>query len=379
MISVEQLIGDLLLRHNCVIVPAFGGFVANQTSAIIDYTNGVMTPPKKSLLFNRQLVNNDGLLLSEFSAYNNVAYDVSKSTIDASVNSWNERLKKGERVTLDRIGHLYFDQERNICFEQDRFFNLLLESYGLGKVHFITEEDVRIVAHQSSEKIQVEEPLIKEIHFDHVERQPALDGETKIIEHPVLKERTKVWRYIAAACLLPIAFYSFWIPVRTDVLESGMLSIKDFNPFYNSAEGTYSKFILEVDKKEAPEETLEEMVSKLPADVEVFSYPFDGDIYIPIKIHEDSPIVSNEPEIVTEVVEATPKGNYNIIVGCFGDTNNAKNLVEKLKSEGFNAFIVDEVNGLSRVSIGNVNSNNAAIELSSKAKSLGYSGWILIK
>jgi len=379
MISVEQLIGDLLLRHNCVIVPTFGGFVANQNSAVIDYTSGVMSPPKKSLLFNRQLVNNDGLLLAEFAAHNNVAYDVSKSTIDASVHSWNELLKKGERVTLDRIGHLYFDQERNICFEQDRFFNLLLESYGLGKVHFITEEDVRIVAHQSSEKIQAEEPMIKVIDFDHVELQATLDGETKIIEHPVLKEKTKVWRYIAAACLLPIAFYSFWIPVRTDVLESGMLSIKDFNPFYNSAEGKYSEQIFIVEKKEAPEETLEEMVSKLPSDVEVFSYPFDGDLYIPVKIHGEPTIVISEPIDATEIAVSTPTGNYNIIVGCFGNSNNAKNLVEKLKSEGFSAFIVDEVNGLSRVSIGNVNSTNAAIELSSKAKSLGYSGWVLNK
>mgnify|MGYP003565138742 CR=1 FL=1 len=37
---IEQLIGDLLLRHNCVVVPAFGGFVAKQMSAVIDYKTG---------------------------------------------------------------------------------------------------------------------------------------------------------------------------------------------------------------------------------------------------------------------------------------------------------------------------------------------------
>jgi hypothetical protein len=368
----------LLLRHNCVIVPTFGGFVANQTSAVIDYTNGVMSPPRKSLMFNRQLVNNDGLLVAEFAANNNLTYNESKSTIDQLVHSWNEMLKKGERVTLDRVGHLYFDQERNICFEQDRFFNLLLESYGLGKVHFITEEDVRIVAQQASEIVQPEEVLIKVIDFEHIEHQPVLEGEPKIIEHPVLKEKTKVWRYIAAACLLPIAFYSFWIPVRTDVLESGMLSIKDFNPFYNSAEGKYAQQRFEVVQDETPLETLEEMVSKLPADVAVFSYPFDADLYIPVKIYGES---INEVTVVepVETIVTKPAGNFNIIVGCFGDINNAKNLVSKLVSEGFSAFIVDEVNGLSRVSIGNVNSNAEAQELSSKAKSLGYTGWILNK
>ena len=39
MVSVEELIGELLLRHNCVIIPSFGGFVAKQTGASIDYRN----------------------------------------------------------------------------------------------------------------------------------------------------------------------------------------------------------------------------------------------------------------------------------------------------------------------------------------------------
>ena len=65
MVVIEHIIGELLLRHNCVIVPSFGGFVAKRASATIDYTTGVMQPPKKSILFNRQLINNDGLLIAE--------------------------------------------------------------------------------------------------------------------------------------------------------------------------------------------------------------------------------------------------------------------------------------------------------------------------
>ena len=74
MFTVEELIGNLLLRNNCVIVPSFGGFVAKQTSATIDYKNGVMLPPRKSVLFNRQLVNSDGLLVSEYASANKVIY-----------------------------------------------------------------------------------------------------------------------------------------------------------------------------------------------------------------------------------------------------------------------------------------------------------------
>lgn len=34
--SIEDLIADLLMQHNCVIVPSFGGFVAGKTSATFD-------------------------------------------------------------------------------------------------------------------------------------------------------------------------------------------------------------------------------------------------------------------------------------------------------------------------------------------------------
>ena len=72
---IEQLIGDLLLRHNCVVVPSFGGFVAKQTVAVIDTANGVMLPPRKSLLFNKQLINNDGLLIAAFAQASGKSYN----------------------------------------------------------------------------------------------------------------------------------------------------------------------------------------------------------------------------------------------------------------------------------------------------------------
>jgi len=144
MLIVEQLIGELLLRHNCVIVPSFGGFVAKKLSASIDFASGTMLPPRKSLLFNRQLINNDGLLVAEIAVRNKIGYEEAVDQLRLVVNNWEKSLSNGERITIDKVGFLFYDKEKNICFEQDRFFNLLLESYGLGKVHFLSEEDVHI-------------------------------------------------------------------------------------------------------------------------------------------------------------------------------------------------------------------------------------------
>jgi hypothetical protein len=370
MITVEQLIGDLLIKHNCVIVPSFGGFVASRKPAVIDHATGMITPPKKKLLFNRQLLNNDGLLISECSTRNTLSYHQSEYYVNDTVKFWNESLKRGERVEIEKVGHLYFDQEKNICFEQDRFFNLLMESYGLGNVRFVSETDVKANEVLTEEK----QAPIREINFNKVE---VIEEEEspEVIEHPAVQKNRKAWRYVAAACLLPIAFYSFWIPMKTDVLESGMISVKDFNPFSGRVVSVYEQ--KEVALEQLPEkmQTLEEAVDKLDPEVKVFSYEFDEDLYIPVRVNQ--PESTEVQNIETTVETVVAKGNFDLIVGCFGDATNAINLVAKLKTEGFNAYIVDVQNNLSRVSAGNASSQDALNQINQKASSAGYNGWVL--
>ena len=220
MVEIGHIIGELLLRHNCVIIPSFGGFVAKQTSAVIDYSSGIMTPPKKSLLFNRLLINNDGLLISEVSKELNISYDGAVATVQSLVDEWNIKLSHGERIVLENVGFLFADLERNICFEQDRFFNLRLESYGLGKVYFISEDDVKYIEHSQRKEVVTpvltivkDEPQLVTAYSDKVLPseeiiQPGnLPIETISVGDADKKARRYVWRYVAAACFLPIAFY----------------------------------------------------------------------------------------------------------------------------------------------------------------------------
>lgn len=378
MISVEQLIGELLFRHNCVIIPSFGGFVAKQTPASIDYKNGVMMPPRKSLLFNRQLINNDGLLIAELAVANSVNYESASQSINELVTDWYEKLKVGERITIDKVGFLFFDQEKNICFEQDRFFNLLLESYGLEKVVFLTESDVQFAQKTTIERSNEEKNVAQSAIVFNTESitQEHKTAETVIIQHPALKQKPKVWKYVAAACLLPIAFYSFWLPMKTNVLESGMISVKDFNPFYKTGESIYTKQHLKTSKPIETERTLEELVAELPEDVVVYRYQFDEDLYIPIRIHSKNDI---DKELVTIENPVVNTANFEYIVGCFGNRDNAENLVAALKSKGLNAYIYDESKGLSRVSAGNAVSDSDLQKLVEKANSAGANGWVLKK
>jgi hypothetical protein len=377
MTTVENLIGHLLLRHNCVIVPSFGGFVAKQVSARIDYASNKIVPPSKTLLFNKQLINNDGLLINELSLANDVSFDIASAEVKNKVRGWQEALKKGQRIELDCVGYLYANEEKNICFEQDRFFNLLLESYGLGTVQFFLEESKAVVTETAHPELVSPIAVEDKPTFKETDLSTEIE-ETLVINHPVIEEnrKLKVWKYIAAACFLPIAFYSIWIPTKTDILESGMISFNDFNPFHKTAQAEYEKQSLSFESEpERKHVSLQEKVSDLPSEIEVYTYKYDDELYIPVAIEKEK----------IEIVETTSLKKesdfeaelMHFIVGCFRKESNAVNLVSKLKASGMNAKIIDIHNGLRRVSAGSGLSMESIFQIREEASALGFAGWTL--
>lgn len=371
MLSVDQLVGELLLRHNCVIVPSFGGFIAKKKSATIDYTTGLISPPSKSLLFNRQLINSDGLLIADLAYRNKTSYEEATKLVDQQVSDWNHTLNGGARVVIDKVGFLFLDGEKNICFEQDRFFNLLLESYGLGKVVFLAEEDV-VYAQQSVIQQQVTDEksspaivLNTEIS-SKIESPQEKELEPKIIPHPELKKRSAAWKYIAAACFLPIAFYSVWIPVKTDFLASGVLKLDHFNPFATEVKADNAKASIEINKDVLSNSS--EFEATQPAE-EVTE---NTEVTTESTVTEPGEVIAAQQPIVSTK-------SFDFIVGSFADPINAQKKIEELKTLGLNAFVKETADGMTRVSIGTASNANEMEKLAQEASQYGIKGWILKK
>jgi hypothetical protein len=350
MYSVEEIICQLLLRHSCVIIPSFGGFVAQSVSASIDKENGIIHPPSKHLLFNKNLINNDGLLTAEFATSNHINYNDSLSQIDLFTDNLKSELNTGRKVELPKIGTFHLDTEKNICFEQNRYFNFLLNAYGLSNVQFVPTEKVQELVEEKTISTIEEEALIVEI-------------QTPIIEINSSKKSRKIIKYVAAAaCFLPIAFYSFWIPVKTNVIQSGLISLNDFNPFYKSEKGLYSP-----SKADLESIKFEDVSYQAPS---ILSEPTYTE-----PITSDSPIKTLTTS--TPVVNSTNKRQaFEYIVGCFSSNSNAINLVNTLKNQGFDATIISGGN-LTRVSIGSASNSKALDSLIQLSNSKGYQGWTL--
>ena len=388
MTHLDALLGTLLLRNNCVVIPAFGGFVANNISAKVDVKNGLITPPSKALSFNKNLNNNDGLIINFLANEQKISFDNAQSIISLEVQQIKSQLNEGKRIHFHNVGFLYTNSAGKIAFEQDRFFNLLLSSYGLGNVQFISEEEEVEVstpipsAVNNTEETTFNAPVIT---LDKGPIETEKTEETKEIEHPAVARKStssvliKIAKYAAVAALVPLAFYSFWIPMKTDVLKSGIVYVDDFNPFNSNEDVKYQAAVkkddITIDTVQSLE-TLSSITDNLSSTTPVFAYPLDEDLFIPVwRKKTNSEKVENIE--LNEVV--TSKNSYHAIVGCFSDPTNANDLIADLKAKGFNAYKVDVKGGLHRISAGNTTKRSEISTLREKLASTNLNVWILKK
>lgn len=128
--KLENYIADLLYRYDCVIVPNFGGFVANTKSAQIQ--NSVFTPPFKQISFNSLLVENDGLLANYIATTDKMPYKTAVNFIRFEVQEWIDKLLIND-LELEGIGTLYTVDD-TIHFEPNNKVNYLTTSFGLDAV-----------------------------------------------------------------------------------------------------------------------------------------------------------------------------------------------------------------------------------------------------
>ncbi|MFM7566707.1 MAG: SPOR domain-containing protein [Flavobacteriales bacterium] len=339
MKTLDTTIHELLLTHECVIVPQFGGFLTKRKSAFIDFDKGTITPPTKVLQFNLQLQQNDGLLVNAYKQDHSLSYEASVEAIENMVVNWNARLSSGGTLTLSQIGSLWKDEEGNIQFEQDRNSQMLLSAYGLEVVHFVPQAPAVV---------------------------PEQVAESQVQHH-------QAWKYLAAAVVaLPIVFYSYWIPNQTDAVASGIITLEDFNPFRKKHLGSGPKTIKVVPKaqvKQSKTNTNIEHAVKTPS-IEVAPI-VPPPTPIPVTITVQNIETQSAPTVHITTT-------FHCIAGCFVNPENAISFTDKLTAQGFQVQTLKE-NGLHKVSIGNSFSREGIADVQQKAQELNIESWILEK
>lgn len=354
MINVSKHIYDLLFDHDCVIIPNFGGFVANYASSKYDSLTNTITPPKKHLLFNKNLINNDGLLAHWVSSAEGLSYDKALSAIeDFSVNLI-KKLNSEKRVELLGIGILFLAQGQ-YRFKSDET-NFLISSFGLPVLS--------VVPLQPSSK-------------------PTGKDQTPIIplkEKSQQNQKTPKRYWWVAAALLPVFFYTAWIPLKTNLFtDHSKFHYSDLNPFSFSKKNNYYKNNLvfcnnsqfSVDQKwEA--KNLEAFYQKYPLDEQAS--------FVVVRLKEPAVTtfvdVSGDDLIVAD--NTVKKQRYYLVGGCFKKKSNAEGFLQSLLEKGFPASLIDKHKGLHRIGISGFDSRKQAKLARKKIlKEHGISSWVL--
>ena len=131
--KISTYIFELLQNHDCVIVPNFGAFVARNISAKISSDGSKIFPPNKELSFNKNIVNNDGLLLNIISSNENISYESAEQKIKNWVRRINKKLEKQRYVEIKNIGSISLENSKYI-FAPNQNSIFLKSSYGFNSI-----------------------------------------------------------------------------------------------------------------------------------------------------------------------------------------------------------------------------------------------------
>ena len=322
----ENLIKDLLYSNDCVVLPSLGGFIAKYKGASLNTSLHTVYPPQKTIGFNPQIKENDGLFVSALCALNNCTYAEGKIELDAWVKEQSNTLLRGEKISWKGIGILFQDRLGKIQFIPDSKGNFSLESFGLEKIILVPVER------------KIEEPLTADV---------------SILEKRAAQGSQWIWK-AAAVLALPI-------------LGVGIFALSHK---IESTDWQYASFKLFGTKSRVAEYT-PAITRTIP------TYVVTADTYI-----APAPAIQETVEIVptrteeTLVVSASKK-KYEIIVGAFAVSDNAKRFVSDLKKKGFSATLSSKKGNLQLVSSGSEDNYEAALQQLDHAKTeISPSSWL---
>ena len=163
--DISVPIRELLLKHDCVIVPGFGAFIGNYFPSRTDRKEGLFEPPSRKITFNRHLTGNDGLLIGHVSSVMGIGYAAAREI----VSEWSEDLRRkimsDKPVTIDMLGTFTLNYERAIVFEPDLSVNYLLSSYGLSAYYRqpVSGFDIRKKALERRSEPVVSQPSMRSL------------------------------------------------------------------------------------------------------------------------------------------------------------------------------------------------------------------------
>lgn len=155
MLRIVTHIERLLLAHDCVIVPKFGGFVLQTVPAMRNEGEHLFCPLRKEIGFNVTLQHSDGLLSESYMQMYEVNYRKAVLMLEEDVEDMLHSLQQYKRLSIGVLGTFSLGEEGQLVFQPNEADQFSLESYGLPTFHFLPLAPLEV------EREELEQPLSK--------------------------------------------------------------------------------------------------------------------------------------------------------------------------------------------------------------------------
>ena len=144
MQSISFYIAYLLTKHECVILPGLGAFVASGSEEWRDKKAGLLCPPGNFLGFNPDIRHNDGLLANAIATGENLSYREACVQICRYIDQITDCMEKQTPVQLLWIGRLELSAERKILFTPSIYLSCNVSTFGMGNFYMPSVRELNI-------------------------------------------------------------------------------------------------------------------------------------------------------------------------------------------------------------------------------------------
>ena len=320
MLEISRYIKDLLFIHDCVILPGLGGFVANYSPAVENPLTNEMLPPSKAVSFNRNLKQNDGLLINCLAESEKLSYPEAERAVELYIEDISVRLRRSERVVFNELGDLFYNKRHKLQFEPAKNINFLADLFGM--------ESFELPDLIFQENPQIRSLIIKENIWN----------------------RFSLKRKVYAAVTIPFFLGLALIPVNLS--NNQHQSTASFSIMESTPDVQKTKSV-KVNEKVSP---INELVSFEPRIKIIYAKPKHA------------------------IQNKSVKGKYYLIAGSFSNIENAKILKTVIEANSYPATIIKNKN-LFAVALNKFGSKKEADRFRRKVlqKNPNASCWVLQK
>ena len=154
--NLSDHLRPLLRDHDCVIIPDFGGLVAEYTSAKVQPAGRhLLSPPTRQVAFNQALTRNYGLLFDALRQHLGLSAAEAREYVRQAVAMLHYELKAQQRTELPGIGVFRQQAGRGFQFEYTGTENLLAAAFGLPELSAqpVAVSDARLAREQQAQLV----------------------------------------------------------------------------------------------------------------------------------------------------------------------------------------------------------------------------------